>query len=48
MRSGVMAQGARKLKASAAGSRNRILFLSEPQAIRATMGSSRSAAKPTT
>ena len=43
-----MAQGASRLSASAAGSRNSSLFFSEPSAIRPTMGSSRSAAKPTT
>src|SRR5215211_2318001 len=48
MRSGMMAQGASKLSASAVGRRNRSLFFSEPKAIFRTIESSRAAAKPTT
>jgi hypothetical protein len=44
----VIAQGAKKDSASAAGSRKSSLFFREPSAIAQTMGSSRSAAKPTT
>ena len=48
MSSGVIAQGAIRLSASAAGSRYSSLFFREPTAILPTMGSSRLAASPTT
>jgi hypothetical protein len=48
MSSGVIAQGANRLSNSAAGSRMSSLLRSEPLAIFQTIGSSRSAAKPTT
>jgi hypothetical protein len=45
---GVIAHGVKAESSNAAGSRNRILFFSEPRAIRPIIGNSRSAAKPTT
>ena len=48
MSSGVMAQGAMRLSASAAGSRYSSLFLREPIVILPMMGSSRLADKPVT
>src|SRR5262245_46702859 len=44
----MIAQGATAESSNAAGSRNNILFLSEPRAMRPMIGNSRSAAKPTT
>ena len=48
MSKGVIAQGRSALSARAAGSRMSSLFLSDPLAIRAMIGSSRSGVKPVT
>ena len=45
---GMIAQGANALSARAPGSRKRSLLRSDPVAMRATIGNSRSAEKPTT